>query len=105
MEAAMRSAFEKNTKVISRSDAGQAARPGLAERRPPSPRRLPQQLAVRPDHGEIDHAPAVPRLGRVVHVHAAQVELAHVVERLENLLARRLGARALERLGGALADD
>src|SRR5882672_8238398 len=68
-------------------------------------RRSAQQLARRPDDREIDPAPAVSRLGRVVHIDAAEVELAHVGERFENLLACGLRAGALERRDGDLADD
>src|SRR5207247_10719068 len=33
-------------------------------------RALAQQLAVRPDHRQVDRAPAAPRFARVIHVHA-----------------------------------
>src|SRR5689334_7868199 len=55
---------------------------------------LAQQLSARPDDGQVDVAPALALLGRVVDVHAAEIELAHVGDRLEHLLARGLGARA-----------
>src|SRR5260221_5785931 len=67
--------------------------------------RSAQQLAVRHDDGEVHAAPAQAHLRRVVHVDAAEVMLAHRGERLEELLARRLGPGALERFHGDLGGD